>query len=228
MRAAGQAALDLETIFSYFAAMIRKPPSDPGLPPRGPGRPRAFDMDEALDRAVGVFAERGYHAASICDLAAATGLAQGSLYKAFKDKRSLFLAAFDHYRAVRQQELEQAVAAGETGRERLRLGLVFYAESAEGAEGRRGCLVVNGASEVATMDPEVAEQIRLAFERKESWLAKTIAEGREDGSIPRHVDPVIAARALLCLLQGMRIVGKAAPGRVRMTEIVEAAMKTIA
>ncbi|WP_428115063.1 TetR/AcrR family transcriptional regulator, partial [Bradyrhizobium sp.] len=68
---------------------------------RGPGRPREFDMDKALDRAIGVFRERGFHATSIGDLKDATDLTAGSIYKAFKDKRAVFLAAFDRYTSLR-------------------------------------------------------------------------------------------------------------------------------
>src|SRR5262245_39754798 len=62
---------------------------------RGRGRPREFDLDAALDKSVRVFRERGYHATSIADLTEAMKLASGSVYKAFKDKRAVFLAAFD-------------------------------------------------------------------------------------------------------------------------------------
>ena len=63
---------------------------------RARGRPREFDIDDALDKAVRVFSERGYHATSIGDLAGAMELASGSIYKAFRDKRAVFLAAFDN------------------------------------------------------------------------------------------------------------------------------------
>ncbi|MDA4634974.1 TetR/AcrR family transcriptional regulator, partial [Escherichia coli] len=58
---------------------------------RGRGRPREFDMNEALDKALRVFSERGYHATSIGNLTDAMQLASGSVYKAFKDKRGVFL-----------------------------------------------------------------------------------------------------------------------------------------
>ena len=46
-----------------------------------------------------MFKSRGYHCTSVQDLTEGTGLARGSLYKAFHDKRTLFLAALDHYTA---------------------------------------------------------------------------------------------------------------------------------
>jgi TetR/AcrR family transcriptional regulator, transcriptional repressor for nem operon len=72
-------------------------------------------MDEALDKAVRVFCERGYHATSVADLTTAMELALGSLYKAFKDKRAVFLAAFDRYKAVRDVQLRAAIDMGRNG-----------------------------------------------------------------------------------------------------------------
>lgn len=86
---------------------------------RSPGRPREFDMDQALDRAIAVFRERGYHAASIADLKAALGLTPGSLYKAFKDKRAIYLAAFGRYTILRAAALTERLAGQTTGRARL-------------------------------------------------------------------------------------------------------------
>src|ERR1700744_410046 len=109
---------------------------------RGPGRPREFDIDQALDKAVGIFREQGFHATSVGDLTGAMELASGSIYKAFKDKRAVFLAAFDRYTTQRNEQFRQVAATGKTGLERLRNVLAFYVKSAQGAEGRRGCLVV--------------------------------------------------------------------------------------
>ncbi|WP_083240598.1 TetR/AcrR family transcriptional regulator [Methyloceanibacter methanicus] len=61
------------------------------------GRPREFDIDKALDRAMGVFWQKGYEGASLQDLLQAMQIARGSLYKAFEDKHSIYLAALDRY-----------------------------------------------------------------------------------------------------------------------------------
>src|SRR6478736_7094211 len=93
------------------------------------GRPREFDRDAALDKALQVFSERGYQAASISELTEAMGLASGSVYKAFKDKRGVFLAAFDRYRIVRRGLLDERMAKAETGRDKIREVLTHYARS---------------------------------------------------------------------------------------------------
>src|SRR3569623_2223566 len=61
------------------------------------GRPRSFDVEAAVERAMGVFWSRGYHATALPDLLRATRLSRGSLYAAFGDKHSLFLRALDRY-----------------------------------------------------------------------------------------------------------------------------------
>ncbi|NIQ96073.1 MAG: helix-turn-helix transcriptional regulator, partial [Desulfuromonadales bacterium] len=70
-------------------------------------RPREFDVDEALDRAMGVFWLKGYEGTSLQDLLKAMKIARGSLYKAFEDKHSIYLAALDRYD---QTEVEEGIA----------------------------------------------------------------------------------------------------------------------
>lgn len=202
-------------------------PTDTASASRARGRPREFDMEQALDRAVDVFSQRGYHGTSIGDLARGTELAQGSLYKAFKDKHALFLAALDHYRARRVEGMARAIGAGGTGRERLRRLLAFYAESSQGRQGRQGCLVVESAAELSFFDEDVAERVTTALGRNEALLAGLIREGQEDGSLAAHIDPEDAARMLLCLVQGMRVVGKTGRRRQDMLAVVDMALKAL-
>lgn len=166
-------------------------------------------MDTALDRAVRVFRERGYHATSIGDLTAAMRLATGSVYKAFRDKHAVFLAAFERYTALRQEQTRSAAARADNGRERLRNVLLSYLAHSQGIEGRRGCLVVGSAVELSAVDSAVAARVRAQLETNEGFIAGLIREGQADGSIPGHVEPDDTARLMICITQGMRVVGKA-------------------
>ncbi len=195
--------------------------------PRTRGRPREFDVDAALDQAVRVFCERGFHATSIGDLTAATGLASGSLYKAFKDKRGVFLAALAHYKQARDAQMRAALAPARTGRDRVRAALRHYAESSHGERGRLGCLVTSSATDLASLDPELARWVAGTLGRIETLLAGLLREGIADGSVPPHVDPELTARLLQCVVQGMRVVGKAGAPRKDMLALVDGALKML-
>jgi AcrR family transcriptional regulator len=191
------------------------------------GRPREFDLDVALDKAVHVFCERGYHATSINDLTEAMGLASGSVYKAFKDKRALFIAAFDRDRVVRTQEFRQVLDTTKSGREKLRDALALYTESSHGVEGRRGCLVVGSAVELAIFDDEIAERVKAAVRKTEANMAELVCLGQADGSISPTIDGAVTARLMLGLIQGMRMVGKTGRNQQDMKEVADMAMKLL-
>ncbi|NDL64576.1 TetR/AcrR family transcriptional regulator [Acerihabitans arboris] len=196
-------------------------------PARSPGRPREFDIDRALDQAILTFRSKGYTAASIGDLSQAMELSAGSIYKAFSDKRSLFLAAFDRYTSLRNAALADRIAAAPTGRERLRAVLQFYAESSHDIEGRRGCLVAGSATGLDAFDPELAGMVAQALYRNESLLAELIDQGKTDGSIPVSISSGAAARIVLSILLGMRVVGKTGRTLGDMAELVALALKIL-
>lgn len=194
---------------------------------RSRGRPREFDMGKALDKAVKIFCERGYHATSISDLTSAMELTSGSVYKAFKDKRAVFLAAFDHYKAERDAQLRAEINKGCNGRERLRNALIFFAESSHGVQGQLGCLVISGAADLATFDAEIGQRVTGALTRSETMLNKLILEGQADSSISPELDSQDIARLMLCVLQGMRVIGKTGRSKQDMQAVANAALKCL-
>src|SRR5450830_2066792 len=109
---------------------------------RSRGRPREFDLDAALDKAIAVFTEKGYHGTSVSDLSAALELTAGSIYKAFSDKKTVFASALERYIALRGERLQQALGSAGNGREKIRALLALYAQSSQQAEGLHGCLIV--------------------------------------------------------------------------------------
>ncbi|MDQ0473688.1 TetR/AcrR family transcriptional regulator [Labrys wisconsinensis] len=194
---------------------------------RGPGRPREFDLDAALDGAIGVFSEIGYHATSLGKLTAAMQIAEGSLYKAFRDKRAVFLAAFERYVRLRSRRLAEELASARTGRDRVRAVLAVYAEASHGSLGRRGCLVVGSAVDLASSDPEMAGRVAEVLAMRERRLADFVREGQADGSIAAGADAAATARLLLCVIQGMRVLGKTGRSPEEMASVVESALKLL-
>lgn len=192
------------------------------------GRPREFDMDEALDRSIRVFREQGYHAASIGDLIDAMGLASGSIYKAFRDKRAVFLAAFDRYVFLRDAQIVAVADTSKPARDRLADVLAFYVESAKGIEGRRGCMVVGSAVELAIVDREIAARVNASIGKNEAFLADLIRQGQRDKSIPAGINPEETARVMVCLTQGLRVAGKSGRAPQDTAAAVAVAMKLLA
>jgi len=196
-------------------------------PARSPGRPREFDMDLALDQAARVFSERGFHATSINDLSEAMELTAGSIYKAFKDKRSVFIAALERQSASRTLDLMQALSVQNTGNDKVRAALTFYASASCGVMGKLGCLVVGTAMELSTFDADIAERVIASIRTRERMIAELIRLGQTDGTINTALDVKATARCLLCLMHGLRVVGKTSPPRAEMLATVDIAMKML-
>jgi TetR/AcrR family transcriptional regulator, transcriptional repressor for nem operon len=175
------------------------------------GRPRSFDAEAAVERAMGVFWSRGYHATALPDLLRATRLSRGSLYAAFGDKHSLFLRALDRYIADAVTRLDIELDPRKEPVDGLRAYLAGYVERTSGAHGRRGCLVIATTMELAGRDAEVNRRIGGFFKVMEARLADALSRAKAAGKLADGVDPANAARILVCFVEGLRVISKTAP-----------------
>ncbi|MGL9724436.1 TetR/AcrR family transcriptional regulator [Sodalis sp. (in: enterobacteria)] len=198
---------------------IPRPPASDGR-----GRPRQFDTEQALDRAMQVFRAKGFHAASVTDLAAGMGLTVGSIYKAFNDKQTLFLQVFDHYLCQRREHTRQALAQAVTGRDKVAVLLQDYAALSQGAEGIRGCLVAGSTAQLSALEDALARPVRQALDANQSRLAAFIRLGQEDGSVDPALNVEHSALLMLAVLQGMRVVDKAGRQHEEMTAVAALAL----
>jgi TetR/AcrR family transcriptional regulator, transcriptional repressor for nem operon len=177
------------------------------------GRPRSFDADVAVERAMNVFWSRGYHATALPDLLRATKLSRGSLYAAFGDKHSLFLRALDRYIADATMRMDRELAPGTDPVEGLRAYLAGYVERTSGANGRRGCLLVATAMELAGQDADVNRRVAGFFSAMERRVADALSRAKAAKRLADGVEPLTAAKILVCFVEGLRVVGKTAPAR---------------
>jgi TetR/AcrR family transcriptional repressor of nem operon len=204
----GLCHLHFKTDRSIYAAMARQTAVQ--LPR---GRPRGFDTEAVVERAMGVFWSRGYHGTALPDLLRATKLSRGSLYAAFGDKHSLFLRALDRYIADAVRRMEFELAPPREPVDGLRAYLAGYVERTSGANGRRGCLLVATAMELAGQDVEVGRRIAGFFKTMEARVADALSRAKRAGKLVNGVEPSSAARILVCFVEGLRVVGKTAPAR---------------
>jgi len=177
------------------------------------GRPRSFDTEAAVERAMGVFWSRGYHGTALPDLLRATKLSRGSLYAAFGDKHSLFLLSLDRYIADALARIDVELAPPREPIDGLRAYLAGYVERTSGANGRRGCLLVATAMELAGQDVEVTRRVAGFFKAMETKVADALSRAKMAGQLADGVEPSSAGRILVCFVEGLRVVGKTAPAR---------------
>ncbi|WP_246666913.1 TetR/AcrR family transcriptional regulator [Bradyrhizobium guangdongense] len=170
-------------------------------------------MDAAVERAMGVFWSRGYHATALPDLLRATKLSRGSLYAAFGDKHSLFLRALDRYIADAMARMNIELDPRREPIEGLRVYLAGYVERTSGANGRRGCLLVATAMELAGRDAEVGRRVAGFFKAMEARVADALSRAKAASRLADGVEPMSAAKILVCFVEGLRVVGKTAPAR---------------
>ena len=171
------------------------------------GRPRKFDPDAVLIAAGRVFWEKGYHAASIDDLCAATGVLRGSLYAAFGDKKGILLAALSHYGEARIARLAASLRCDRPSRQVFHDALRYYTRAATDLTGR-GCLITNTAMEMIPQDGEVAEVVESIFRRMAAQLAAEYTRARQAGIFTGNLDETTVGSYLLATAQGLRVLNK--------------------
>lgn len=164
-------------------------------------RTRAFDENAALDAAIELFWVRGYRAASVSDLSAATGLANGSLYQAWGSKWELFLAAFRRYCARRLELVRGAVEARPGDVAATATGFLdAIVADCTGQPDRRGCLLINTMAELGSS----AEVARISNETV-SNMDRAVADGlaRASGLEARHPEVASSAAHLVAVSQAV-------------------------
>jgi TetR/AcrR family transcriptional repressor of nem operon len=172
-------------------------------PQRG-GRPKEFQKDDVLSRAVEAFSAKGYEATSIQDLVEAMGINRFSLYEEFGGKHGLFLAALNHYHQVRRS---RAIAHFDSPRPTAQLFREYLEMIYRGARkgGAFGCIMVNSACELAREDEEIAERISAHFQKLEEIFVGVLATGVKRGDINPAADLTAIARFLLNVSRGLRV-----------------------
>lgn len=191
-------------------------------------RPKAFDVDTVLDKAMHAFWENGYEATSMADLMAAMGLQKGSIYQAFGDKYSLYLAVLQryldtHYRGFRE-ELESASSASEALRQVFTKRLVTLSES---GEPKRGCFATNATVERGSQDGRVNALLIRQRERIEKLFEGTIRQGQKDGEFRTDIPAKEMAAHAFVLMSGMMAESKTLKAPRRTRKVGETFLKSL-
>jgi len=167
-------------------------------------RPREFDPEQALEQAMNVFWQQGYEGASLPDLLVGMGLTRGSLYKAFKDKRSLFLLVLGRYEQGAVAQAVNLLSAGTIpdGASRIEALFEMVVDAVESGD-RRGCLLCSAAAGPSSYDPDIAAAVKKGLEQMRDGFAVALAAS----DIPETRQPALAD-LLVTQYVGLRIMAR--------------------
>ncbi len=208
--------------------MVQKPKRAPSALPRRRGRPRAFEPDAALARAMDAFWKDGFAATSLDDLSAATGLNRPSLYGAFGDKRALYIQAYRRYREHVREAFAPLFAEAAPLRDKLRRILLAALDLyLSGEEGPRGCFTVLSASSDAVSDPEIRKIVGEAIENMDRAFERLFEAARAAGELPADADPRRLALIASAAVHTLSIRARARIPRAAIEPIVDDAVQTI-
>lgn len=186
-------------------------------------RPKEFDRDEALQRAIGVFCEKGYAAASTDELMRAMKISRQSMYDTYGDKRQLYLEAFGRYIADSVSEqigyLKES-SSGLSGIEKMLLSFALRAER----EGAIGCMGVNAICEFGRSDAEITALGDGESSRLNAALEQALRRAKAEKEIGDTVQVEAAARFLSATLAGMKVAAKAGAERQTLESIAHFAL----
>lgn len=171
-------------------------------------RPREYDEDEVLSQVVDTFWRRGYEATSVSDLMESTGLAKGSLYKGFGDKRALFLRALERYLDSAAESFFECAREQPTGRDALEALLLMIAGYSTCTGERRGCFAVNASIELASHDADVRKVLRRHNRTAEKLFVQLVEQGMDDGSLRPGLDPAVVAGCVTTVMNGLQVRSK--------------------
>jgi AcrR family transcriptional regulator len=169
------------------------------------GRPREFNVEEALAAALKVFWRKGYEGASLTDLTEAMGITRPSLYCAFGNKEALFKKALDLYEREKLSFIDQSLSAP-TGREAVERFLNRFCDVYAEDPSTPGCMGVNS---VLTCQGIASESVRRELiDRRldvESRVRARLERAQAEGDLGPDADPSTLATYVMTIAQGIAL-----------------------
>ena len=168
-------------------------------------RTKAFDTDEALDRALRIFWRNGYEGTSMQDLVDGMQINRASLYDTFGNKEALYLAALQQYQRQNQEQVQQLIERHSSVREALDELLETMIQDSLNDPEKKGCFVVNATTGLANRYEEVNRLVCDNEQQMAYTFADLIKRGQEQGEIGGDRDARTLSSYLFASLQGLRV-----------------------
>lgn len=190
-------------------------------------RPREFDAEAAVEKAMQAFWARGYRGTSIDDLCTVTGLSRSSLYAAYGGKRALLHRSLERYEAQTLLRIDAALSGDVPVLKAISGFIDGLIDRIVAGPGRAGCFIGNCATELAAQDRATAARVRQSLARIEAAFEGALARARARGEIAADADVASLARFLVSGIQGLRLVGKAIPDRAVLSDIAAVMLRCL-
>jgi AcrR family transcriptional regulator len=188
------------------------------------GRPRIFDMNEALDKALEIFWKRGYEGASIAELTETLGITKPSLYTAFGNKEELFKKALSRY-AAGPVAFVSNIVNEPTARKVAESFLFQSAEFLTDASHPQGCMIVQGALSSGE-STDIVKNILIKYrDSYENLLTVRFEKAKVDGDLSSEDNPKVLAKYLATLHQGMSVQATSGATKKELLNVAKLAMK---
>jgi TetR/AcrR family transcriptional repressor of nem operon len=168
-------------------------------------RTKEFDTEEALEKAIALFWDKGYSACSIRDVVDGLGISRSSIYDTFGDKHQLFLAALKKYQQEGVAAMRKNLGTATDIRQSVKD--LFYAVLGPGLDEplQKGCFMINAGMELAPHDPEIAAIVQANNQETEQIMTAAIQKGQDAGQLSRNLDALSIARFIFITLSGLRV-----------------------
>jgi AcrR family transcriptional regulator len=192
--------------------------------PRRPrGRPRSFDREAALERAMEVFWRQGFEGSSLHDLTEAMGINPPSLYAAFGDKERLFLECVERYQAKRGGACPYAEEP--TARGAIAKLLLYMATELTKPCNPRGCMMVMAAATCSGSSEEMQSALHDSRVSSRARIKERIDRGVKEGDVAAGIDTASLADFYATVMAGMSLQARDGASRKSLLATVEAAMR---
>jgi TetR/AcrR family transcriptional regulator, copper-responsive repressor len=195
------------------------------IPPKHRGRPRAYEPEQALGKALDLFRKDGFSATSLDDLSAATGMNRPSLYSAFGDKRQLYIKSYARYREDARAAIADIFKTEAPIRQRLQcLFAVALDVHLSGEDGPRGCFTVMTVASEAIADPEIRDFVLEALRELDELFASCFRTAISKGELSATADPQVLAHLASATLHMVAIRARARVPREQLETIIKGAI----
>ena len=183
-------------------------------------RPKEFDEEKALRKAIRLFSQQGFAATSTDDLMRAMGVGRQSMYDTFGDKRALFLKALELYVTESVHSINVELQRPGSALSAVRNALAIFAERNE-LSSAEGCMGLNAISEFGQRDADVTRITRNAARVQRQALMHVLAQAKNQGELDSDADLDSMADFFESTLAGIRMAAKAGKSRQSLRNVAD-------